>query len=132
VVQCPPLAPLHPAPDNRKSSVAITGGTGGLGLLMACWVASMGEVHTIKLISRTGSLPAAAPHTGLSAAGGLGPHALLQQQGVQVVVLAADVSTKEGAALVVQELVGVDAVLHAAGILQVGKGGCYVALVVGK
>jgi hypothetical protein len=89
---------------------------------MTCWVASMGEVHTIKLISRTGGLPDAAPPTSLSAAGGLGPHSLLQQQGVQVVVLAADVSSKEGAALVVQELVGVDAVLHAAGILQVRRG----------
>jgi len=39
---------------HTKASVTITGGTGGLGMLMAKWMAGSGEVARIRLVSRTG------------------------------------------------------------------------------
>lgn len=62
VIACPP-AGLAPTPSGR-ATVAITGGSGGLGVLMAGWMAATGEVSAVHLISRTGRLPAqAAPLT---------------------------------------------------------------------
>lgn len=48
------------APNSAKASVAITGGSGGLGLLMAKWLAASGAVSSITLLSRAGRLSEAA------------------------------------------------------------------------
>jgi NAD(P)-dependent dehydrogenase (short-subunit alcohol dehydrogenase family) len=140
VVSAPPSG-LHPAgtgPNSHssKSSVAITGGSGGLGLLMAQWLATSGSVREVHLFSRAGRLPssAAAAPAGLLAGDASGDSVLvvepLQQyllgSGVSVSLHAADVSfssdlravTVDGSYCSWGQQGGIDVVLHAAGVLQ--------------
>jgi len=141
-VSAPPSG-LHPAgtgPDSHssKASVAITGGSGGLGLLMAQWLATTGSVREVHLFSRAGRLPAsaAAAPAGLLAGDGAAMDAdvalPLQQwllgSGVSVSLHAADVSFSSGLQAVTADGSycswgrhgGFDIVLHAAGTLQDG------------
>eukprot|EP00883_Tetradesmus_obliquus_P011533 jgi/Sobl393_1/4315/SZX67650.1 len=63
VVSAPPagiFAGGSAAGAHSRASVAITGGSGGLGLLMAQWLAASGAVREIHLFSRQGRIPAAA------------------------------------------------------------------------
>lgn len=132
-----PPSGLHPAgtgPDSHssKSSVAITGGSGGLGLLMAQWMVASGSVREVHLFSRAGRLPAAAAAApaGLLAGSQETAAAPLQQfllaSGVSVSLHAADVSfssdlravTVNGSYCSWGQHGGFDVVLHAAGVLQ--------------
>jgi hypothetical protein len=94
-------------------------------VLLATWLAATGAAHTIKVFSRTGRLAAASPSNtpadeeeAVLGSAGVVP-LLLKSPGVQVQVMAADVSMKEAAALVLQEMQGCDVLMHAAGVLQV-------------
>ena len=89
-------------------------------MLLATWLAATGAAHTIKIFSRTGrmALNAAANEEAVLGAAGVSP-LLLNSPGVQVQVVAADVSMKEAAALVLREMQGCDVIMHAAGVLQV-------------
>lgn len=147
VVSAPPTG-LHasdstPASLNSKASVAITGGSGGLGLLMAQWLATSGAARHIHLFSRTGRLTnvaAAAPpgllelEAGSSKRKSSDTHAqpaTLQQwlpgSGVSVSLHAADVSFASDLHAAMQGSRGsstaltcgtYDVVLHAAGVLE--------------
>lgn len=140
VVSAPPSG-LHPAgagPDSHssKSSVAITGGSGGLGLLMAQWLAASGSVREIHLFSRAGRLPASAATAPAGLLAGdadldsISTAEPLQQwllgSGVSVSLHAADVCfssdlravTVDGSFCSWGRQGGFDVVLHAAGILQ--------------
>lgn len=124
------------APDSHssKASVAITGGLGGLGLLMAQWMAASGSVREIHLFSRAGRMPASAATAPAGLLAGDANTAAtaepLQQwllgSGVSVSLHAADVSfssdlravTVDGSYCSWGQHGGFDVVLHAAGILQ--------------
>lgn len=143
LVSAPPsgLAPAGSAPNSTisKASVAITGGSGGLGLLMAQWMATTGSVREIHLFSRAGRLPAsaaAAPVGLLAGDSSTGSSSTAAQQpalqqwllssGVSVSLHAANVSfsadlravTVDGSYCTWGRHGGFDVVLHAAGILQ--------------
>ncbi len=114
-------APASPTePGRRQASIAITGGLGGLGLLMASWAASLGGVSHILLLGRSGKLSGA---NSLTVAAQL-QHLLASN--VQVKMAAADFGAAEDMGLVWQglglEAAGAfDVVLHASGVLQVGN-----------
>jgi D-arabinose 1-dehydrogenase-like Zn-dependent alcohol dehydrogenase len=115
VVAAAPAAPLLPAQTpTAGASVAITGGLGGLGLLMAKWLVTTGQARRITLIGRRGRLD-----DGRAAAV---THLLTRQSVAEVTVIAADMSCSGDAAAVWEQLGGqCDAVLHAAGVLQVRR-----------
>lgn len=135
VVQAPPSSLSPPASHSSKASVAITGGSGGLGLLMAQWLAASGSVREIHLFSRAGRLPASAASAPVGLLAGDGPSTAgepLQQwllgSCVCVSLHAADVSFSsdlravavDGSFCSWGQQGGFDVVLHAAGILQDG------------
>jgi NADPH:quinone reductase-like Zn-dependent oxidoreductase len=119
-----PPGPLLPAaPAAARGAVLITGGGGGLGLLMARWLASTGAAARVTLVTRRGRLAgggaAAADSGGCDAAGGLSAATLLAS-GVEVSVVAADTASGADARDMWRRLSGrCDALLHAAGVLQV-------------
>eukprot|EP00878_Enallax_costatus_P022353 GHUV01023710.1.p1 GENE.GHUV01023710.1~~GHUV01023710.1.p1 ORF type:complete len:421 (+),score=183.85 GHUV01023710.1:79-1263(+) len=144
VVVSPSPAGIHPAGSpagtrSSKASVAITGGSGGLGLLMAQWLAASGAVSSIHLYSRQGRLTPEAANAppGLLALGGEvvgnGTAPSLQQwlfsSGVCVSLHSGDMSYSSDLhdRLAVQGAGGYpsskgqggfDILLHAAGVLQ--------------
>lgn len=150
VVVCCPPAGIHPAGSpagtrSSKASVAITGGSGGLGLLMAQWLAASGAVSDIHLYSRQGRLTQAAANApaGLLALTGVGSadvagsgtaaplHRWLLDSAVCVSLHSGDMSyscdlhdrlTMQGAGgcLSGKGRGGFDIILHAAGVLQDG------------
>ncbi|MEZ4644655.1 MAG: type I polyketide synthase, partial [Chloroflexota bacterium] len=93
-------------------SYLVTGGLGGLGLAVARWLAEMGARH-LALVGR--SAPAAAAQAVL---------AELAEAGVQVTVLAADVSRQDDMARVLAQMAAemppLRGVIHAAGVLDDG------------
>lgn len=117
----PPLSSSSPSPS-RRASVLITGGAGGLGLLIARWLASGGHARRVALLSRGGRFAA-------SEAAEVLRSLLAGMSGdVEVTVAAADVGRASDAAEAWRELGEVDAVLHAAGVLQVGPPACAIFL----
>ncbi len=104
--------------------MAITGGTGGLGLLAAAWAASTGTAGSLRLISRSGRAPTEPTRDGAgSHQPELSAWPYLTCSSVLVEVVAADVSFAEDAMLVWEGCVdwrGVDVVLQASGVLADG------------
>lgn len=97
-------ASLH-QPCTQKASVAITGGSGGLGVLTAQWLVSHGCVSRVKLFSRSGRLGAVA--------------GALLHAAACVTVQACDAGCTEDLGVMWRHNERYDAVFHAAGILQV-------------
>jgi hypothetical protein len=98
-----------------KASVAVTGGTGGLGLLVAGWLVKTGAVGKVVLLGRSGR------PTGLEGGGGSGnaeAWRALAGSGACTELIAADVACSEDAAAVWGGGRAFDVVLHAAGVLS--------------
>ncbi|CAL9649240.1 type I polyketide synthase [Streptomyces sp. enrichment culture] len=91
-----------------RGTVLVTGGTGGLGARVARWAAGQG-VERLVLVSRRG----------LGAPGAVELRDELAGLGCEVVVAAVDVTDREAVAGLLDEFV-VDAVVHAAGVLDDG------------
>ena len=105
-------AAATPATVRADSSYLITGGAGGIGLVVADWLASAGAKHLV-LTGRRGR-PASGPSLAAIEA--------LEQRGVGVRVVAADVSDRQRMAALVEEINASGAplrgVVHAAGVLR--------------
>ena len=115
VVSQSPTAWGDGSPDKKPmrsdSSYLITGGLGGLGLLVAKWMVEQGVRHLVL----TGRSGIGAAHEAISQ---------LQQAGAQVLVVQADVSNQEAIARLLEQvktsmppLLGI---VHAAGLLDDG------------
>ncbi|MFB2983004.1 type I polyketide synthase [Microseira sp. BLCC-F43] len=91
----------------EDSTYLITGGTGGLGLLVARWMVEKGAKHLV-LVSRSGS----------------GQIEELEQMGAEVVVAKADVTQPEEVARIIREIEQsqrpLRGVIHAAGVVDNG------------
>eukprot|EP00879_Flechtneria_rotunda_P004708 GHRR01004972.1.p1 GENE.GHRR01004972.1~~GHRR01004972.1.p1 ORF type:complete len:737 (+),score=307.37 GHRR01004972.1:227-2212(+) len=120
-----------------KARVAITGGSGGLGLLMAQWLAASGAVRDIHLFSRQGRLAPSAmqalPTLLTSGTGTIGSGVAQSSLGQWLLTSAAtltfcavDISSKADMHMAMHgqcgssSAEGYDMVLHAAGVLQDG------------
>jgi NAD(P)-dependent dehydrogenase (short-subunit alcohol dehydrogenase family) len=102
-----------PSPIDSRGTVLVTGGTGGLGALVARHLVSEHGVRSLMLASRRGS----------KADGALELEAELVGLGAQVVVAACDVSDREQLAMLLEsvpEAHPLDMVVHAAGVLEDG------------
>jgi len=99
-------------PFNDKITYLITGGTSGLGLVFAEWLADRG-VKNLALVSRSGMKPETQPVV-----------ARLKSKGIKVEVFKADVANPDELAKMVMEvetvLPSVRGVVHAAGVLDDG------------
>ena len=146
----PPRGPLAAAPPGGGvgggASVAVTGGTGGLGLLLASWMVSTGAASRVVLLGRGGRVAPAVAEAKGHTDGGSSPvvgsasasaeliWSALVRSGAEIVVVAADSSSAEDAAAIWQRTAAtaqssglhskgaaqpwaLDAVLHAAGVL---------------
>jgi myxalamid-type polyketide synthase MxaB len=95
-----------------EAGYLITGGLGGLGLTVACWLVERGARH-LALVSR--SAPSESAQAAIRE---------MEQAGAQVVVVQADVSQKEQVANMLAELAQtmppLSGVIHAAGALDDG------------
>ena len=103
------------SPVRADASYLITGGTGGLGLSLATWLANQGAQHLI-LVSRRQASGAAAEAI-----------AQMQQSGVQVQTLQADVSDRAALEVLFERLQSVSSgwpalrgIIHCAGIIEDG------------
>jgi myxalamid-type polyketide synthase MxaE and MxaD len=105
-------APATPPVIRGDASYLITGGAGGIGLVVAEWLASAGAKHLV-LTGRRGR-----PATGPS----LDAIEALEHRGVDVRVVAADVSDRDRMSALMDEINGSAAplrgVIHAAGVLR--------------
>jgi NADP-dependent 3-hydroxy acid dehydrogenase YdfG/acyl carrier protein len=112
VFRHPVVAPRIEQPVRADASYLVTGGLKGLGLLAARWLADEGARHLV-LAGR--GAPDATAQAALAA---------LAATGVQVKVVAADVSTAAGVAALMAALtahqVPLGGVLHCAGVLDDG------------
>ena len=102
-------------PFRADGTYLITGGTGGLGLVVAEWMAARGA-RSLVLVSRSGSPAAASPAaTAIDA---------MREAGVEVVVAAADVADQAQLARVIHDIDGalppLRGIIHAAGVLDDG------------
>jgi phthiocerol/phenolphthiocerol synthesis type-I polyketide synthase E len=116
-----------PGPGLRDGGVyVITGGLGGIGITLAETLAT-GVRARLALVSRSGLPPRAEwdGFTALHGAGGRAGRAMaaiarMEDAGAEVLVLAADVATAEGAqqvrAAVLERFGRVDGIVHAAGV----------------
>ncbi len=146
VSYAPPAPVTSPTPGGTsgvtRARVLVTGGTGGLGLLVARWLSGCASVGHIHLASRTGRT-AAEVETGKSTSSAVQHQQHQQQQregggdglwellsgacGASVTVEAADMSCSEDAAVLLQAWskdgghgACWDAVVHASGVLADG------------
>jgi acyl transferase domain-containing protein/acyl-CoA synthetase (AMP-forming)/AMP-acid ligase II/NADPH:quinone reductase-like Zn-dependent oxidoreductase/acyl carrier protein len=107
--------------------VVITGGTGGLGVLVAGWAVACGLARRVVLLGRSGRLGAEASLAAVSLLGsGSGWHHH-HRHVAQITVVAADSSSASDAALVMQHMRGSTSfssgpvlLMHAAGALRDG------------
>ncbi len=109
------IAPSSEAPDAFRADATylITGGTGGIGLLLASWMVEQGARHLV-LMGRSGRLTAAAEEA----------LEVMRKAGAHVVIAKADVSQEEQVAIklseIAQSMPPLRGVIHAAGILNDG------------
>ncbi|MCO5232262.1 MAG: type I polyketide synthase [Chitinophagales bacterium] len=105
-------APQQAIPFNGQVTYLITGGTSGLGLEFANWLASKG-VKNIALVSRKGMKPETQPVVDK-----------LRKQGVKVEVFSADITYPDSLAKLVMEIEtimpAIKGIVHAAGVLDDG------------
>ncbi len=103
-------APSTPAePWTPRGTVLVTGGTGALGAEVARWLARTGAPHVV-LVGRRG--PAAPGAAELEAE--------LSSLGAKVTIAACDLADRDAVAELLDELPDLDAVVHAAGVLDDG------------
>ncbi|MCO5230004.1 MAG: type I polyketide synthase [Chitinophagales bacterium] len=104
--------PHQAIPFNGQITYLISGGTSGLGLVFATWLASKG-VKNIALVSRSGMKPETQPVVDK-----------LRAQGVKVEVFSSDISHPDSLAKLVMEvetiMPTIKGVVHAAGVLDDG------------
>lgn len=118
VVTVAPPAPLLTLDSPKsKASVMITGGGGGLGLLIARWLATTGQARRVVLVGRSGRLG-----RGGAAAGGAAVE-MMTGCDMEVSLVAADMSCEADATAAWGRCGDCDVVLHAAGVLQVSERG---------
>ncbi|WP_444843227.1 type I polyketide synthase [Amycolatopsis kentuckyensis] len=103
-------APVTPTePWTPRGTVLVTGGTGALGAEVARWLARTGAPHVV-LVGRRG--PAAPGAADLEAE--------LSSLGTKVTIAAVDLADRKAVAELLDELPDLDAVVHAAGVLDDG------------
>jgi acyl transferase domain-containing protein/acyl carrier protein len=111
LVPAPPLASAASVSLRRDATYLVTGGFGALGLHVARWLARRGARH-IALVGRSGARDSA--HACIET---------LQNQGVQVTAIKADVSLEADVARLMRELQALPplrGLVHAAGVLDDG------------
>ncbi len=96
------------SPLKNDSTYLITGGLGGLGLQVACWMVNKGVRHLI-LVGR--SKPSQAAQETIRQ---------LEQVGANVHVVQADVSNRDDVARIIKSKIPLRGIIHAAGILDDG------------
>ncbi|MGW5719453.1 type I polyketide synthase [Amycolatopsis sp. NPDC003865] len=103
-------APITPAePWAPRGTVLVTGGTGALGAEVARWLARAGASHVVL-----------AGRRGPAAPGAAALEAELRSLGAEVTVAAVDLADRDAAAGLLGGLPDLDAVVHAAGVLDDG------------
>jgi acyl transferase domain-containing protein/acyl carrier protein len=111
LVPAPPVARAASVSLRHDATYLVTGGLGALGLHTARWLASRGARH-IALVGRSGARDSAQARI-----------ATLQQQGVQVTAMTADVSLEADVTRLMRQLEVLPplrGIVHAAGVLDDG------------
>ena len=115
VILPPPHGPLPPSAGGGGgvggATIAITGGLGGLGLLVASWLVSTGAAGKLVLISRSGRLMQQQLSQITKA------WSTLTSSAAMVITLALDPSASADSMALALSDSSFDAVIHAAGVL---------------
>ncbi|WUV05122.1 type I polyketide synthase [Amycolatopsis sp. NBC_01488] len=107
LVRAPIAAPTEPW--TPTGTVLVTGGTGALGAEVARWLARTGAPHVVLAGRRGAAAPGAAEL-----------EAELSALGAKVTIAACDLADRAAAAELLESLPDLDAVVHAAGVLDDG------------